>query len=52
MVDLTNDEIYQLMDIVEKQCKPNYKTQDEWFNSREFTLIEKLDNMAWQNKKI
>lgn len=42
-IPLTTDEIEYLLDILSTR-KSNYKTQEEWWNSKEFELIEKLDD--------
>ncbi len=42
-IPLTTDEIEYLLDILIIR-KSNYKTQEEWWNSKEFKLIEILDN--------
>lgn len=43
-VGLTNEQIEYLMDLVENE-KSKYKTQEEWQNSKEFSIIEELDDM-------
>lgn len=41
-VKLNKDQIEYLMDLIEIR-KSKYKTQEEWWNSEEFVLIEILD---------
>lgn len=42
-VKLNKEQIEYLMDLIEIR-KSKYKTQEEWWNSEEFTLIEILDD--------
>lgn len=41
-VKLNKDQIEYLMDLI-YISKSKYKTQEEWWNSKEFALIETLD---------
>lgn len=43
---LSTDEIEYLLDILNIQ-KSKYKTQEEWWNSKEFELIETLSDAVF-----